>query len=133
MLLVTQIAKDSKAIEEYLAKNNIKATKTGKGTYVEIIEPGTGNVIDTPQVALVNYTGKTFDGVKFDSNTDSTIAQRLEPYPIDMLHPQVIAGWIEGLKMLRKGAKARFYVPSALAYGKRGNGEKIKPNQKYNV
>jgi len=123
-----QIVKDDKLIQEYLTKNKISAVKGPQGTYIEIINPGTGNLPDSNQVVMVNYTGQTFDGAKFDSNTDSTIAQRIEPYPIDLAHPQVIAGWIEGLKMLKKGAKARFFIPSVLAYGKRGNG-KIKPNE----
>ena len=43
-------AKDSKTIEEYLAKNNIKAVKAPMGTYVEILQPGTGANIDTSNV-----------------------------------------------------------------------------------
>ena len=40
----------------------------------------------------------------------------------------VIPGWTDGLKMLNKGAKAKFYIPSALAYGSQGAGQDIKPN-----
>jgi FKBP-type peptidyl-prolyl cis-trans isomerase FkpA len=122
-----QILKDNKLLDEYIAKNKITAVKGEKGTYVEVINPGTGNTVDTSQVMMVNYTGKTFDGVTFDSNIDSSF-QHVEPYPIVLAAPQVITGWVDGLKMLKKGAKAKFYIPSALGYGKRGNGEKIKPN-----
>jgi FKBP-type peptidyl-prolyl cis-trans isomerase FkpA len=124
---ISQLAKDSKSIEEFLAKNKITAVKAGKGTYVQILEPGTGTLTDS-SILMVNYTGKSMDGgAAFDSNTDSSF-QHVEPYPIDMRGPQVIQGWIDGLKMMKKGGKAKFYVPSTLGYGKRGNGEKIKPN-----
>jgi FKBP-type peptidyl-prolyl cis-trans isomerase FkpA len=123
---ISQLAKDSKTIEEYLAKNKVTAVKAEKGTFVQILEPGTGTLTDS-SILMVNYTGKSMEGVSFDSNTDSSF-QHVEPYPIDMRNPQVIQGWVDGLKLLKKGGKAKFYVPSSLGYGKRGNGEKIKPN-----
>ncbi|RYF86848.1 MAG: hypothetical protein EOO03_11290, partial [Chitinophagaceae bacterium] len=64
-----QLVKDDKTLAEYFAKNNITATKAPKGTYVQIITPGTGANIDTTVVAKVNYTGKTMEGKTFDSNT----------------------------------------------------------------
>jgi FKBP-type peptidyl-prolyl cis-trans isomerase FkpA len=129
LFALEQIVKDNKTIDEYLAKNNIKtAVKAAKGTYVEVLDAGIGNVADSSQVMLINYTGKSFEGVAFDSNTDSSF-QHVEPLPIVMATPNVIPGWVDGLKMLKKGAKARFYIPSSLAYGKRGSGDKIKPNQ----
>jgi len=128
LFAIQQQVKDSKTIEDYLAKNKITAVKGAKGAYVEILNPGTGNAIDTPMVAMVNYTGKTMAGVAFDSNTDSSF-QHVEPYPVNMSVPQVMPGWIDGLKLLKNGAKARFYIPSSLAYGKRGSGEKIKANE----
>jgi FKBP-type peptidyl-prolyl cis-trans isomerase FkpA len=124
---ITQIAKDSKIIDEFLAKNKITTVKAEKGTYVQILEPGTGTLTDS-SVLMVNYTGTPLEGgAAFDSNTDSSF-QHVEPYPVNLRFPEVIQGWVDGLKLLRKGAKAKFYVPSSLGYGKRGNGEKIKPN-----
>jgi FKBP-type peptidyl-prolyl cis-trans isomerase FklB len=40
----------------------------------------------------------------------------------------VIKGWVEGLRILQKGAKARLYIPSTLAYGEQGAGADIQPN-----
>ncbi|MGC4103409.1 FKBP-type peptidyl-prolyl cis-trans isomerase [Ferruginibacter sp.] len=129
LLAIEQTAKDNKSIDSFLTKTNVtNAVKSPKGTYVQILDPGTGNTPDSSQVLLVNYTGKTFAGETFDSNTDSAF-QHVEPYPVNMAAPQVIPGWVDGLKMLKKGAKAKFFVPSGLAYGKRGSGDKIKPNQ----
>jgi FKBP-type peptidyl-prolyl cis-trans isomerase FkpA len=126
---VAQVVKDSKLIDEYLAKNKITNTVKGKqGTYVQILDAGTGAAVDTGMVAFVNYTGRLFDGsAPFDSNTD-TAFKHVEPYPVVISQPEVVAGWVDGLKLLKKGAKAKFFIPSALGYGKRGRDEKIGPN-----
>ncbi len=129
---IAQKAKDDKVIAEYLAKNKIKATKTEQGTYVEIIQPGTGNNIDTSVVVKVNYTGRTMNGNMFDSNTDPGKGHVM-PLNVNMtndptLGQPVIKGWTDGLKQLNKGAKAKFYIPSTLGYGAQGAGEDIAPN-----
>lgn len=124
---------DEKTLNDYFAKNNIKAVKAPMGTYVEIIQPGTGNNIDTSVVVKTNYTGKLLNGTKaFDSNTDSAFGH-VEPFLVNMtrdptLGGSVIQGWNDGLTLLNKGAKAKFYIPSALAYGSRGMGEEIPAN-----
>ncbi|HMD01288.1 MAG TPA: FKBP-type peptidyl-prolyl cis-trans isomerase, partial [Ferruginibacter sp.] len=41
----------------------------------------------------------------------------------------VIAGWGDALHQMRKGEKVTIYVPSPLAYGKRGRMPKIGKNQ----
>jgi FKBP-type peptidyl-prolyl cis-trans isomerase FkpA len=129
------LAQDDKTLQEYFSKNNIHPVKSPEGTYVEILQPGTGNNIDTSVIVLVNYTGRTLDGNVFDSNTDSSLVHHpVEPrLNVNMtgergLGLTVIKGWTAGLKLLNKGAKAKFYIPSTLAYGPRGSGEKIPPN-----
>lgn len=118
-----QLQKDDKVLQDYFAKNNIKAVKAPRGTYVEIIQPGTGDNIDTSVVVSTNYTGRTMDGHMFDSNTDPS-KEHVEPFNVNMttdrsLGGSVILGWTDGLKLLNKGAKAKFYIPSSLAYGPR--------------
>lgn len=123
---------DDTKIQEYLKKNNINAVKGTEGTYVQILTPGTGNNIDTSVVAKVFYTGKTMEGVTFDSNTDSSF-NHMDPLMVNMtndpsLGSNVIPGWKDGLKLLNKGAKAKMFIPSTLAYGQQGGGEKIAPD-----
>jgi FKBP-type peptidyl-prolyl cis-trans isomerase FkpA len=129
---IAQLAKDDKELQAYFAKNNIKAQKGTEGTYVEIIQPGTGPNIDTNVIAKTNYTGRTMDGKIFDSNTDPSKGH-VEPYNVNMTSDPaygsfVIKGWKDGLQLLNKGAKAKFYIPSPLAYGKHGAGGDIAPN-----
>jgi len=124
------LAKEDKELQAYFKKNNITGLqKTNLGTYVQIIQPGTGAMIDTSVVVETKYTGRLLNGKMFDSNTDSTSTHK-EPFNVNMtndynLGAPVIKGWTDGLKLLNKGAKAKFYVPSVLAYGKQKVGEMI--------
>ena len=130
---IEQLKKDDKAITDYLTKNKIVTSKAPKGTYVEIINPGEGDAVDTSKVVKVFYTGKLMeDGKVFDSNTDPKFGHG-EVYPVRMNAPEgsqysVIKGWTDGLSLLKKGSKARLYIPSALAYGAQGSGADIKAN-----
>lgn len=117
----------------YFKKNNItNLQKTESGVYVQILQPGLGSIIDTSVVVTTNYTGRTIDGILFDSNTDPSKGH-VEPFNVNLtddveLGAGVIKGWTDGLKMLNKGAKAKFYIPSPLAYGKQKMGNDIKEN-----
>jgi FKBP-type peptidyl-prolyl cis-trans isomerase len=128
---IDQLKKDDKSIQAYLASRNIKAVKAPMGTYVEIINPGEGDPLDTAKVLSVNYTGSLLDGGKvFDSNVDTSF-NHVEPIKVYLGAPagtQVIKGWTDGLMLLRKNAEAVLYVPSSLGYGSRGAGNDIKPN-----
>jgi FKBP-type peptidyl-prolyl cis-trans isomerase len=118
---------DEKIITDYMAKNNLKGTKTKWGTYVVIETPGTGPMIGDTDFAVVNYTGRTFNDSTFDSNTDPQFGHP-EPLYVDMSAYQVIPGWIDGLKLMQKGTKGKIIIPSYLAYGKNGRAPKIAPN-----
>jgi FKBP-type peptidyl-prolyl cis-trans isomerase FkpA len=126
---IAQLGIDAKIIEDFLAKNNIKAQKGEKGTYVEILNPGTGNLLDSSETVGVNYTGKSLDGEVFDSNTDSTFGHKDTLKIVMGQQGGMIPGFLDGLHLLRNGAKARLYIPSSLAYGANGRSPKIKPNE----
>ena len=119
---------DDQIITDYLAKNNLKGTKTKWGTYVVIETPGSGPAISDTDVAVVNYTGRTFNDSTFDSNTNPAFGHA-EPLYVDMSAYQVIPGWIDGLKLMQKGSKGKIIIPSYLAYGKNGRAPKIAPNE----
>ncbi len=63
------------------------------------------------------------DGTVFDSSYE-----RKEPITFPIGIGQVIPGWDEGILLLKEGEKARFVIPSHLAYGSRGAGGVIPPN-----
>lgn len=119
---------DDKIIRDYMAKNNLKGNKTKWGTYVVIDSAGTGSMIGENDVAVVNYTGRTFNDSTFDSNTNPKFGHP-EPLYVDMSGWQVMPGWIDGLKLMQKGSKGKIIVPSYLGYGKSGRAPKIGPNE----
>ena len=68
----------------------------------------------------VDYEGRLIDGTVFDSSIE-----RGQPAVFGV--SQVIAGWTEGLQLMKPGAKYRFFIPADLAYGETGN-QSIEPN-----
>jgi len=118
---------DDKTLSDYLAKNNIKATKTAKGTYVEIITPGEGAAIDSGKAITVDYRGMTLLGKEFDSSYDES-GKSVKPFTFVVGQRGSIEGFSDGVVLLKKGGKARFFIPSYMAYGSRGAGADIGPN-----
>jgi FKBP-type peptidyl-prolyl cis-trans isomerase len=123
-----QNAKDDKILSDYIAKQNLKAVKTAKGTYVVIENPGQGEAIDSGKAVTVNYTGRTLEGKVFDQSYDSS-GKPTKPYTFIIGQRGAIEGWDDGIRLFKKGGKGKLFVPSALAYGPRGAGGDIKPNE----
>ncbi len=104
---------------ENRAKDGVKETKTG--LQYEVLMEGDGEMPIDGQTVRVHYEGKLLDGQMFDSSI-----KRGQPAEFGL--NQVIPGWTEGLKLMKKGAKYRFFIPHVLGYGERGAGEVIPPN-----
>ena len=126
--VIKQKVIDDKTLSDYLAKNNIKATKTEKGTYVEIQSPGEGDAIDSGKALTVDYKGMTLDGKIFDQSYDAASGKSIKPFTFVIGQRGAIQGWSDGLVYFKKGGKGRLFIPSYLAYGPRGAGGNIKPN-----
>lgn len=98
------------------------AKTTASGLKYIIVKDGEGELIAKEKQVTVNYSGYLLNGTKFDSSVE-----RDEPFTFVVGVKQVIPGWDEGIQLLKKGSKARFIIPPALAYGTRDLG-KIPPN-----
>ena len=132
-----QMAKDTVEIDQYLTSKGINAETTPSGLRYVITKNGNGSNVNSGQTAKIQYTGYLLNGTYFDTSIKS-IAQekgvydpRREPYePIEVTvdETNVIAGWHEAIKLLNKGAKATFYIPSPLAYGAQRRSEVIGEN-----
>jgi FKBP-type peptidyl-prolyl cis-trans isomerase FkpA len=118
---------EAKLFQDYFTKNNLKPLKTASGLYYTITTPGTGDFAKAGQQITVNYTGKTLDGNVFDSNVDPKF-NHVQPFSFTLGQRQVIAGWDEGLMLLKKGGKGTLYIPSGLAYGERSPSPAIPAN-----
>jgi peptidylprolyl isomerase len=102
--------------------DSTKFKTTKSGLKYEIIKEGEGDLVGKNKHVTVNYSGYLLNGQKFDSSVE-----RDEPFTFVVGVGQVIPGWDEGVQLLKKGSKARFIIPPALAYGSRDLG-KIPPN-----
>ena len=117
----TQVDKDQNIILDYLIANEIEAQKTESGIWYVITAAGEGDKPDEKSKVKAHYNGTLLDSTKFDSSYD-------RGQPLDFALGQVIKGWQEAIKMLGKGGKGTFYIPSGLAYGERGAGASIPAN-----
>ncbi|MEP0984599.1 FKBP-type peptidyl-prolyl cis-trans isomerase [Ekhidna sp.] len=132
-----QIIIDTEILDNYLAENNIETEKTESGIRYTITEEGNGPTAEPGQIVSVNYTGWVLNGSHFDSSIKEIAMEKglyderrepYEPYTFPLGQGQVIKGWDEGIALLNKGAKARLYIPSTLAYGSRDRSPVIKAN-----
>lgn len=109
--------------EKFLTDNakNAGVVTTASGLQYMVFSEGAGASPKATDNVTVHYKGTTIDGKEFDSSYS-----RGEPatFPLN----RVIAGWTEGLQLMKEGAKYRFFIPSNLAYGERGAGRDIGPN-----
>lgn len=109
------------SIKIYLAKNKITAKPTATGLYYVEVKRGAGVKAATGNTVSVHYTGKFLNGTIFDSSEGK------EPISFVLGNKEVIPGWEEGVALMSKGGKAKFIIPSNLAYGPNGAGAMIKP------
>jgi FKBP-type peptidyl-prolyl cis-trans isomerase FklB len=116
--------KNLKESQAFLDQNKTRkeVKTTASGLQYEVIKEGSGESPKPTDQVTVNYKGTLPDGTVFDSSYE-----RNEPvtFPCN----GVIPGWVEALQLMKPGAKYKLYLPSALAYGEQGAGDKIGPNQ----
>lgn len=108
--------------ETFLAQNKIKpgVTTTASGLQYEVLTQGVGIKPKATDQVTVHYKGMLLNGKEFDSSY-----KRNQPTSFGL--NEVIPGWTEGVQLMQEGAKYRFAVPYALAYGARGAGADIPP------
>ena len=97
--------------------------ETASGLRYQILQKGDGKQATKGSQVSVHYKGQLLDGTVFDSSY-----KRKQPIDFAIGVGQVIAGWDEGIQLLKVGDKARFVIPSNLAYGASGAGGAIPPN-----
>ena len=129
-------------LEKIEKKSGVK--KTESGLLYKVTKAGDENVKATNprDVVKVHYTGRTREGKVFDSSIfknrskeqqEMMKKQNPEGYdkdePVEFPLNRVIKGWTEGMQLVGKGGKITLWIPSELAYGPRGAGRDIGPNE----
>ncbi|MBO4661759.1 MAG: FKBP-type peptidyl-prolyl cis-trans isomerase [Bacteroidaceae bacterium] len=114
--------KNIEAGKAYLKENGSRegVVTTASGLQYEVLSEGTGKSPKATDKVRCHYEGRLTDGTVFDSSY-----QRGEPADFGL--NQVIAGWTEGVQLMKEGAKYRFHIPYLLGYGERGAGASIPP------
>ncbi|HXK00413.1 MAG TPA: FKBP-type peptidyl-prolyl cis-trans isomerase [Buchnera sp. (in: enterobacteria)] len=98
-------------ISEFTKQIGVKKTKTGLLFLIEKL--GDGPVPQDNDMILVNYKGTLIDGTEFDNSyTNGT--------PVWLSLNNVISGWQEGIKYIKKGGQIKLVIPPQLAYGEEG-------------
>lgn len=117
-------AKNEAAGAKFLAENKAKqgVKTTPSGLQYKVITEGSGTSPKETDTVVTQYRGTLIDGKEFDSSY-----KRNEPttFPVN----RVIKGWTEALQMMKPGAKYQLFIPANLAYGERGAGADIGPNE----
>lgn len=107
-------------LKENASKEGVKQLPSG--LQIKHVKEGTGKAPKAANTVQVHYRGTTIAGKEFDSSY-----KRNEP--IEFPLGGVIKGWTEGLQLMKEGGKAMLFIPSNLAYGERGAGADIGPNE----
>ncbi len=97
--------------------------ETASGLRYKVLQNGDGKQATKGATVSVHYKGQLLDGTVFDSSY-----KRKQPIDFAIGVGQVIAGWDEGIQLLKVGDKARMVIPSNLAYGSAGAGGVIPPD-----
>lgn len=126
---------EQKKLDSYVSKNKLEPKKTDSGLQYVIKEEGSGETANEGDTVLVNYVGSLINGVMFDTNIEEKAkkenklipGREYEPLKVHLGQTPVIQGWTEGMKLMKKGGKATFLIPSNLGYGEQGGGREIPP------
>jgi peptidyl-prolyl cis-trans isomerase A (cyclophilin A) len=116
-------AEAKRLAEETMEKLAAGFDKTESGLRYKLIQKGDGKQAENGKTVSVHYTGSLESGKVFDSSYN-----RKKPIEFPLGQGNVIEGWDEGIALLKVGDKARFVIPSYLAYGSSGAGSVIPPN-----
>ena len=119
-----QAKKNLEAGQAFLEANKKKegVVALSSGLQYKVITEGKGKQPKGTDTVVAHYRGTLINGTEFDSSY-----QRNEPasFPV----AGVIKGWQEALPLMKEGAKWQVYIPADLAYGPRGAGGAIGPNE----
>lgn len=129
-------------LSEMAHTKGVKVTPSGLVYKIENAGDKEVKALSDEAIVTVHYKGSKQNGEVFDASRFAempAVRQQMQKMrnpdsydkdePLSFPLKQVIAGWTEGLKLIGKGGKITLWVPSQMAYGERGAGDAIGPNE----
>jgi len=113
---------EEEALKKYLTEQKIEVAPTPSGLYFIETQTGKGIKIDSGKWVSVHFKVSLVDGKQIFSSYD-----RGEPLSFEFGKRFDTQGFEEGVSMMTKGGKAKFIVPSSLAFGEMGRGTIVPP------
>ncbi len=114
---------EQRKIQVFIDNNTPSYSKLANGMYYLPITQGTGTNPERGDKIKIHYTGSFLNGKIFESTYDRT-------QPLEFTcgeQGQVIIGLESAICLMNEGAKAKFIIPSHLAYGEEGSSTGIIP------
>ncbi|MDD4738780.1 MAG: FKBP-type peptidyl-prolyl cis-trans isomerase [Bacteroidales bacterium] len=121
LLKVNQVAneKEIQKIKGYIQRRKWQMQHIKEGVFVESLLEGKGKTITSNSIVTINCKIELLDGTKvFDSKIDGAKV-------IDLKSEQDVVGLVYVLNGLKEKTKLRAVVPSFLAFGLKGDGDRI--------
>lgn len=112
-----------KSAEDFLHKNKRRegVIQTSSGLQYKIIEEGFGDSPPDNCHVVVHQRCSLLSGKVIEDTYR-------ENQPDNVSINELIEGYREGLRLMKKGGRSKFFIPPELAWGKKGSGNKIPPN-----
>lgn len=109
--------------EDFLKSNALKqgVVETSTGLQYSIVEQSTGELPTPHSKIIIHQRALLLNGNILEDT------YRLNK-PDELAINELIEGLQEGILMMPKGSRYKFWVPAELAWGKKGTGNKIPPN-----
>lgn len=120
-ILETWEVEEQRRIQQYIKENKLQATQQPNGMYYVSLSEGTGPAVETGNTVEVNYRGCFLNGQQFDCTDKGPFEFKVGD------EFQVIWGLQQGIKLMKRGGKAKFIIPSYLAFGENGSSTGIVP------
>lgn len=113
------VQKDRERIENYIERKKLRMTMTESGLWYSVTIPGTGPRLNTNDAVRIEYICSLLDGTICYSSDQSG------PKNIVVGKSSIESGLDQGLRLLGRGGEAIFIMPSFLAHGLVGDGDRI--------
>ncbi|HEV7231391.1 MAG TPA: FKBP-type peptidyl-prolyl cis-trans isomerase [Bacteroidia bacterium] len=105
---------EQKILQYYMKSIHEKYKALPHGLFMLEERSGSGKTVERGDRVLLNYKGEFLNGKKFDATSE----------PVEFVlgeEGQLIEGMTQGLMRMKEGGKAKFIIPSQLAYGAEGS------------